>query len=201
MVQVKFVKKLEQKGYKVRTFRQKEKAAQYLQEQFHNDTIGFGDSQTLLHMGLHALLSKNNIVYDPNQFDDNDNFLKTAKKALTAKYFLTSVNAITEDGIIINMDGTGNRVAGSLFGHEKVFFIFGTNKIVSNIEEGVWRTRNIAAPQNAKRIGCNTPCSLKGDRCYDCNSPYRICSGLLIQYKKMNDSDAEIIIIDEDLGF
>ena len=201
MVQVKFVKKLEQKGYKVRTFRQKEKAAQYLQEQFHNDTIGFGDSQTLLHMGLYALLSKNNIVYDPNQFDDNDNFLKTAKKALTAKYFLTSVNAITEDGIIINMDGTGNRVAGSLFGHEKVFFIFGTNKIVSNIEEGVWRTRNIAAPQNAKRIGCNTPCALKGDRCYDCNSHYRICSGLLIQYKKMNDSDAEIIIIDEDLGF
>lgn len=201
MVQVKFVKKLEQKGYKVRTFRQKEKAVQYLQEQFHNDTIGFGDSQTLLHMGLYALLSKNNIVYDPNQFDDNDNFLKTAKKALTAKYFLTSVNAITEDGIIINMDGTGNRVAGSLFGHEKVFFIFGTNKIVSNIEEGVWRTRNIAAPQNAKRIGCNTPCALKGDRCYDCNSPYRICSGLLIQYKKMNDSDAEIIIIDEDLGF
>lgn len=201
MVQVKFVKKLEQKGYKVRTFRQKEKAAQYLQEQFHNDTIGFGDSQTLLRMGLYALLSKNNIVYDPNQFDDNDNFLKTAKKALTAKYFLTSVNAITEDGIIINMDGTGNRVAGSLFGHEKVFFIFGTNKIVSNIEEGVWRTRNIAAPQNAKRIGCNTPCALKGDRCYDCNSPYRICSGLLIQYKKMNDSDAEIIIIDEDLGF
>lgn len=201
MVQDKFVKKLEQKGYKVRTFRQKEKAAQYLQEQFHNDTIGFGDSQTLLHMGLYALLSKNNIVYDPNQFDDNDNFLKTAKKALTAKYFLTSVNAITEDGTIINMDGTGNRVAGSLFGHEKVFFIFGTNKIVSNIEEGVWRTRNIAAPQNAKRIGCNTPCSLKGDRCYDCNSPYRICSGLLIQYKKMNDSDAEIIIIDEDLGF
>lgn len=201
MVQDKFVKKLEQKGYKVRTFRQKEKTAQYLQEQFHNDTIGFGDSQTLLHMGLYALLSKNNIVYDPNQFDDNDNFLKTAKKALTAKYFLTSVNAITEDGIIINMDGTGNRVAGSLFGHEKVFFIFGTNKIVSNIEEGVWRTRNIAAPQNAKRIGCNTPCALKGDRCYDCNSPYRICSGLLIQYKKMNDSDAEIIIIDEDLGF
>ena len=201
MVQDKFVKKLEQKGYKVRTFRQKEKAAQYLQEQFHNDTIGFGDSQTLLHMGLYALLSKNNIVYDPNQFDDNDNFLKTAKKALTAKYFLTSVNAITEDGIIINMDGTGNRVAGSLFGHEKVFFIFGTNKIVSNIEEGVWRTRNIAAPQNAKRIGCNTPCALKGDRCYDCNSPYRICSELLIQYKKMNDSDAEIIIIDEDLGF
>lgn len=201
MVQDKFVKKLEQKGYKVRTFRQKEKAAQYLQEQFHNDTIGFGDSQTLLHMGLYALLSKNNIVYDPNQFDDNDNFLKTAKKALTAKYFLTSVNAITEDGIIINMDGTGNRVAGSLFGHEKVFFIFGTNKIVSNIEEGVWRTRNIAAPQNAKRIGCNTPCSLKGDRCYDCNSPYRICNGLLIQYKKMNDSDAEIIIIDEELGF
>lgn len=201
MVQVKFVKKLEQKGYKIRTFRQKEKAAQYLQEQFHNDTIGFGDSQTLLRMGLYALLSKNNIVYDPNQFDDNDNFLKTAKKALTAKYFLTSVNAITEDGIIINMDGTGNRVAGSLFGHEKVFFIFGTNKIVSNIEEGVWRTRNIAAPQNAKRIGCNTPCALKGDRCYDCNSPYRICSGLLIQYKKMNDSDAEIIIIDEDLGF
>lgn len=201
MVQDKFVKKLEQKGYKVRTFRQKEKAAQYLQEQFHNDTIGFGDSQTLLHMGLYALLSKNNIVYDPNQFDDNDNFLKTAKKALTAKYFLTSVNAITEDGTIINMDGTGNRVAGSLFGHEKVFFIFGINKIVSNIEEGVWRTRNIAAPQNAKRIGCNTPCALKGDRCYDCNSPYRICSGLLIQYKKMNDSDAEIIIIDEELGF
>lgn len=197
----KLIRNLEQKGYKVRLFHKKEKAVQYLQEHFQNDTIGFGDSQTLLQMGLYDLLSKNNIVYDPNQFDNNDEFLEIAKKALTARYFLTSVNAITEDGIIINMDGTGNRVAGSLFGHEKVFFIFGVNKIVKNIEEGVWRTRNIAAPLNAKRIGCNTPCALKGDRCYDCNSHSRICNGLLIQYRKMNDSDAEIIIIDEELGF
>lgn len=196
-----FLENLKKKGYEVSFFHDKEAAAEYIRTLFSGETIGFGDSQTLLSMNLYDILSQNNTVFDPNQCEDNDSFLSVAKKALTADYFFTSVNAVTEDGVIINMDGTGNRVAGSLFGHKKVFYILGTNKISKDIEDGIWRTRNIAAPLNTKRLKYKTPCAVKGDKCYDCKSPERICNGLLIQYRKMLDIEAEIIVIDENLGF
>jgi len=192
---------LRKKGYETSFFHNKEEAAEYIAGLFDKATIGFGDSETISGMGLYELLSQKNTVFDPNQCPDNENFLKVAKDALTAEYFFTSVNSITEEGIIINMDGTGNRIAGSLFGHKKVFYVLGVNKISKNVEEGIWRTRNIAAPLNTKRLKYKTPCAVKGDRCYDCNSEARICNGLLIQYRKMLDIDAEVIIIDENLGF
>ena len=192
---------MRKKGYEVIFFKTKEEATQYICGLFGGAVIGCGDSQTISKMDLYRLLSAKNTVFDPNQCEDNESFLTTARKALMADYFFTSVNAVTEDGVIINLDGTGNRVAGSLFGHKKVFYVFGTNKISKNIEEGVWRTRNIAAPLNAKRLNHKTPCAVRGDKCYDCKSSERICNGLLIQYRKMNDMEAEAIIIDEAMGF
>lgn len=190
---------LKRKGYQVNVFKTKEDAADYIAGLFDGDIIGFGDSLTMTQMDLYNRLSEKNIVKDPNQYSGK-RFLAAAKEVLTADYFFTSVNAVTKDGVIINIDCTGNRIAGSLFGHKKVFYIFGTNKITEDIESGVFRVRNVAAPLNAKRLNYKTPCAVKGDKCYDCNSPARICRGLLIQYRAMDDTESEAIIIEEELG-
>ncbi len=194
-------KALEKNHYDVKVFETKEAAVQYLDSLFDNMVVGFGDSETMVQMQLYERLAVHNTVIDPKQSTDNDDFLRIAKEALTTEVFLTSVNGMTEDGVLINLDGTGNRVAGSLFGHRKVYYIVGRNKIAPNMEQAIWRVRNIAAPQNAKRLQLRTPCALKGDKCYNCASPDRICNGLLIQMKKMNDMDMEVVLIDEDLGF
>lgn len=192
---------LRRNRYEVSVFETKEDACAYLSSLFHGAVIGFGDSKTIAQMGLNELLSRENTVYDPGPCTDNDEFLAVAKQCLTTDYFFTSVNGLSMDGILVNLDGTGNRVAGSLFGHKKVFFIVGRNKIAPDLEQTVHRVRNVAAPTNAKRYNLRTPCAVKGDRCYNCSSPDRICNGLLIQFKKMNDMEAEVILINEDLGF
>lgn len=191
---------LRKNRYEVSVFETGEEAVDYLAGLFHGDTIGFGDSRTLANIGLGARLSQNNTVYDPFPCTDNDAFLAVAQKCLTTDHFVTSVNGLSMDGILVNLDGTGNRVAGSLFGHKKVFFVAGRNKIAPDLEQTIHRVRNVAAPLNAKKYNLNTPC-VKGGRCYDCSSPERICNALVIHFKKMNDIEAEVILINEDLGF
>lgn len=196
------IKALKKNRYTVNYFTSAEEAADYLDQSFRQEVIGFGDSATMNQMKLYERLSVHNIVYDPNQSEDNDAFLEIAEKCLTTPVFLTSVNAMSESGELVNIDGTGNRVAGSLFGHKKVCFVIGTNKIEPTLEKAIWRARNVAAPKNAKRYQLNTPCAIKGDRCYDCSSTDRICNALVIHMKKMNDvQDVEVILIDEALGF
>ena len=191
---------LEKRGYQVSVFDSASQAAEYLVSQIVGCTVGFGDSATLAAMDLASRLSECNQVFDPGSCPD-EAFLETAKKALNTEIFLTSVNGVAETGELINLDGTGNRVAGSLFGHKKVYFVFGRNKIESTLEQAIWRARNIAAPINAKRLGYRTPCAIKGDRCYDCSSPDRICNALVIYYGKMHSIEAEVILIDEALGY
>lgn len=196
------VKNFEKKAYKVRVFDTKEQAAQYLDSAIDAMSVGFGDSDTLLAMGLYEKLKKHNTVYDPFHTSGNTEFVETAKRSLDTEVFLTSVNAFSQTGELVNIDGTGNRVAGSLFGHKKVYFVMGINKGEENLEKAMWRARNIAAPRNAKRLGLKTPCAVKGDRCYDCNSDDRICNGIIVHYRKMRNTDEmEIVIIKEDLGF
>jgi NAD-dependent dihydropyrimidine dehydrogenase PreA subunit len=192
---------LRRNRYEVSVFETKEEAVDYLAGLFHGTTIGFGDSRTLAQIGLNERLSRENTVYDPFLCSDNDEFLAVARQCLTTDYFFTSVNGLSMDGILVNLDGTGNRIGGSLFGHKKVFFVVGRNKIAPDLEQTVHRVRNVAAPLNAKKYNLNTPCVINGDKCYDCSSPERICNALLIQFKKMNDMEAEVILIDEDLGF
>lgn len=191
---------LKKKGYEVAIFEKKEEVKDYLRDRFHNTTIGFGDSITIKKTGFYEAVEEDNVLYDPNRSDTYDEFLEIARKAMDTEYFFTGVNAITESGIIVNLDGTGNRVAGSIFGHKKVYYVLGINKIVKDLEEAIYRTRNVAAPKNARRLKLNTPCALKADRCYDCSSKDRICNGLVINYRKMDCTDAEVIIIKEELG-
>lgn len=192
---------LQEKQYTVSFFPSREEAVSYLCSRNQNKVIGFGDSLTIDQMNLKQALSRDNQILDPAGTADNDEFVRIAKECLTAEVFMTSANAITEDGILVNMDGTGNRVAGSLFGHQKVYFILGTNKVTSNLAEAISRVRNEVAPRNAQRRGYSTPCAKAGDHCYDCKSPDRICNVLAIYLHKLLDTDeAEIVLIDEALG-
>ncbi|MDO4393556.1 MAG: lactate utilization protein [Bacillota bacterium] len=203
----KTIKSLEQKLYTVKCFDSHEEACEYLDSQIDGKTVGFGDSKTIIDMKLYDKLSKHNTVYDPNQSIDNDGFLEIARNCLTTEVYLTSVNAMAETGEMVNIDGTGNRVAGSLFGHDKVFFVVGTNKIEPSLEQAVYRARNVAAPMNSLKYDLPTPCVINFKRtgelkCFDCRRPERICNGIISYLRKMNDiEDVEIILINEEMGF
>ena len=88
-----------------------------------------------------------------------------------------------------------------LYGHRKVYLVIGRNKLAEDYDSALWRARNVAAPKNAQRLNCKTPCAVKGDRCYDCKSPDRICCGLVVLWRPMMGQDIEIILVDEDLGY
>lgn len=185
-------------------------AAEYLDGKIDGETVGFGDSLTLQAMGIYEKLSRHNTVFDVHQINrerdgfekSNEAFLDLARKAMVTDVFLTSVNGVSETGVMVNVDGTGNRVAGSLFGHKKVYFVLGVNKIMPTLEEAIYRARNVAAPKNVLRYGYKCGCSLQGgDRCYDCGAPDRICNVLAIYYKKMRNIEMEVILINEDLGY
>ena len=91
-------------------------------------------------------------------------------------------------------------MAATLFGHERVCFVIGRNKLTATYDEAVFRARNVAAPQRARQLGKKTPCAVKLDRCYDCKSPDRICRGMVTLWGPMMGMPAEVLLVDEDLG-
>ena len=199
----KTIRSLEKKLYTVSYFETYEEAAEYLDSQIDGKEVGFGDSQTMMKMKLYDRLSKHNTVYDPNQSVDNDEFLAIAKKCMLTQVYLTSVNAMAETGEMVNIDGTGNRVAASLFGHDKVYFVVSTNKIEPDLEKAQWRARNVAGPKNAMKYNLPTPCvKTNGEKCWDCKREERICNAMVTYMRKMNDiEDVEIVLINEEMGY
>ncbi len=182
-------------------FDTKEEAAAYLNGEIDGKTVGFGGSVTLKEMGLLDSLSEHNTVINHWKVPEGMTVDEVLDKAMRTDVYLTSANGASESGELVNIDGTGNRVSSTLYGHKKVYFIVGTNKFEETLEKAIWRARNIASPLNAKRLNRKTPCAVKGDRCYDCNSPERICRGLVIHWRKLNTCDTEVVIIGEKLGF
>ena len=192
---------LKRNGYQVSAFKTKEEAIQYLNQQIDQTSVGVGGSITLQQLGTYEQLSTHNKVYWHWYNEEGVNPDDTRRAAAAAKLYLTSVNAISETGEMINIDGTGNRVASTLYGHEKVYFVAGTNKIEPSLAAAIERARNTASPLNAKRLDCKTPCAVRGDRCYDCRSADRICGAMVIHYRKMNSCEMEVILIEENLGY
>ena len=197
----KTIENLKKNEFEVSYFETASEAARYIDSKIDGKTVGFGDSETLAHMGMANLLRKHNTVYDAGAEKDDAEFVRVAKEALTTDVFMLSVNGISETGAMVNIDGTGNRVAGSLFGHDAVYFVAGVNKICPTIEAAIDRARNIAAPLDTARFGYKTPCATTG-KCYDCHSPRRICNALTIYMQKMNNvNHVEVVLINEKLGF
>ena len=179
---------LERRGYTVRTFAAAAEAAAYLDGAIDGKTVGFGGSATLDALGVYDKLAAHNTVIWHWKQEAN-----AARKS--------SANGLSETGEIVNIDGTGNRVSATLFGHEKVYFVIGRNKLAPTYEAAVYRARNVAAPQRARQLGKKTPCAVKGDRCYDCKSPERICRGLAVLWARPNATEEmEVVLIGEALG-
>ncbi|MDE7261779.1 MAG: lactate utilization protein [Oscillospiraceae bacterium] len=196
-----FEKNLKSRGYAVKVFETAAGAASYLNTQIDGRTVGIGGSMTIEQMGLFELLQSHNTVLWHLHTPEGKTSAEVRLAASQAEVYLSSVNGLAETGEIINIDGTCNRVASIFYGHEKVYLIVGKNKLAKDYDSALYRARNVASPLNAKRLGVKTPCAAKGDRCYDCSSPERICRGLTVLWGKPTTGDIEVILIDEDLGY
>ena len=189
-------KNLEDRGFTVRTFSTGKEAAAYLDDAIDQTTVGFGGSVTLETLGLYETLGKHNTAV----WHWRQEAGPARREAMDTEVYLTSANGLAETGEIINIDGAGNRTASTLFGHKRVYFVVGRNKLAPTYDEALWRARNIAGPRNARRLGRKTPCAAKADRCYDCKSPQRICRGLVVLWAPMTGTETEILLVDEELG-
>ena len=192
----KTMKNLEMRGFKVKYFETGKDAAAYVDGEIDGSTVGMGGSKTVEALGLFDMLSAHNDVAWHWRTPGRDTLLK----ALTADCYICSANAITEDGQLLNIDGTGNRISATTFGHKKVFIVAGTNKICPDFDSALSRARNVAAVKNAGRFDIKTPCKIDG-KCHDCRSPQRICKVLSVLWGPMGGMETEIVLVGEELGY
>ena len=187
-------------GFRAQYFATKEEAAAYLCESVKGTTVGFGGCVTAQQMGLYEALGKGNDVFW--HWAEGDRAL-AQENAAKAKVYILSANALSETGEIVNIDGNGNRIASMFYGHERVIFIVGVNKLTPDLPAAIDRARNVASPLNARRLQRKTPCALSEPmRCHDCASPERICSGMAILLEKMGSiPEMDVLLIGEELGY
>jgi hypothetical protein len=164
-------------------------------------TVGVGGSVTLTQIGLLDALGKRNIqlISPAQQAKNMDERMELFRKSFSSDFFLSSTNAITEDGKLFNVDATGNRVAAMFIGPKKTIIVSGVNKIVKDIEAAEKRVKEWTAPQNAKRLGRKTPCVETGV-CADCSSPDRICNIYVTLAKRPSRTEVVVILVGEKLG-
>lgn len=190
---------LEKRGYTVHLFSTAQQAKEYLLSAIApTHTVGFGGSMTLKGMELDtALAAQGNEVFWHWTAEDKEG---AQRKAAFADVYLTSANALTRSGQIINVDGHGNRVAATLHGPGRVIFVVGKNKIVDNYDAAMDRIRNYVSPANAKRMNLDTPCAKTG-RCMDCSSKQRICNVTVVLERRLMGYQMDVVLVDEDLGY
>ena len=176
-------------------------AKEYLLKEIGDQSAAFGGSVTLDKIGIYdALKERGNEVYWHWYPEEGADRKKIMMKAMTTDVYLSGINGLTEDGTIINIDGTGNRLSGMLFGHDHLYLVAGINKISLNFQESMIRIKNVACPKNTQRLGIPTPCE-KTDKCMNCNSPNRICNATLIMEKQHGGIPTTVVLIGENLGF
>ena len=190
---------LQREGFAVRSFDTAAQSADYLCQSISGKTVGIGGSITMEQLGIFDRLAQNNTVLWHWRTNDSE----TRIAAANAQVYLTSANAIVETGEIINIDGSGNRVAATLYNHERVVFVAGVNKLAPDLASALFRARNVAAPLNARRLKRNTPCAVgKEIKCYDCSSQERICCGVVTLLRPMMSvKETEVVLVGEELGY
>jgi hypothetical protein len=157
---------------------------------------------TFLATGLSEALKSNESVEVIDTFDKNApaaEVFERRRRALLADLFLTGTNAVTETGLLVNLDMFGNRIGGLTFGPENVVVFVGRNKVVPDVEEAMARIKNYVAPANAMRLDKKTPC-VKTGFCEDCSSPDRICNTWTITEKSYPKGRIRLVLINQDLG-
>ena len=188
-------------GYKVSVFPTAAAAADYLNGQIDGLSVGIGGSVTVQEMGLYDSLSAHNTVCWHWRVPEGSTPDDMRARAQFTDVYLSSVNALAETGEIINIDGSGNRVAATIYGHKKVYLIVGENKLAPDYDAALHRARNVAAPRNAQRLHTDTPCAKNGDKCYDCKSPARICRSLSVFWAAPRGAEYEVLLVGEPLGY
>jgi len=165
-------------------------------------SVSYGDSLTLFETGVLEFFRKNSEITLIDTFDkeaSREEIIARRRKALLSDLFFSGTNAVVEFGALVNLDMTGNRVGGMVFGPKWVVIMVGRNKIVSDLEQAMDRIKNMAAPANAIRHEQKTPC-VKTSYCMDCNSPARICNVWTIHEKAYPKGRIKVILINQDLG-
>ncbi len=161
-------------------------------------SVTMGGCMSAHEIGLVDTLKKGE--YDFIDRDAEEDKRAAMLKAYDADVYIASANAMTEDGVLVNIDGNSNRVSAIAQGPKKVVFIVGMNKVCSDLDGAMKRARNVAAPINAQRFGLNTPCSKTG-ACMDCKSPDTICCQFLITRFSRHAGRIHVILVGESLGF
>ena len=165
-------------------------------------TVGSGDSVTLEQAGVFEFLRNGNYhfldKFSPTLTREDKR--KLYLKNFSTDTFITGTNAVTLDGKLFNIDGNGSRVAPMLYGPDQVIVVVGINKLSDNVEEAIQRTRQIAAPLDAKRLGKETPCASLG-RCIDCKHPQRICNDFVLITGQFSKGRIKVIIVNKVLGY
>lgn len=161
-------------------------------------SIGMGGAMSVHEIGLSDVLKNGNY-----NFIDRD-AIEDKRAAMLQTYdadvFLSSVNAMSDDGVLINIDGNANRVSAIAQGPKKVIFIVGMNKVCPDVDSAMKRARSVAAPMNAQRFGLSTPCS-KAGTCFNCKSPDTICCQFLITRYSRHAGRIHVILVNDNLGF
>ena len=160
--------------------------------------VTMGGAMSAREIGLVDALKDGNYKFiDRDLYEDKRAAMMAA---YDADVFLSSANAMTEDGVLINIDGNANRVSAIAQGPRKVIFIVGMNKICDDVDGALKRARNVAAPINAQRFGLSTPCAKTGS-CMNCKSPDTICCQFLITRYSKHEGRIHVILVNENLGF
>ncbi len=164
--------------------------------------VSFGGSMTLKESGMTEALNQRQDItlLDRSKAGSPQEVSDIYHKALSADYFLMSSNAICTSGELVNIDGTGNRLAALVYGPSNVIILAGMNKVVPSVEAALSRVRNTAAPINAIRLERNTPCAVTG-ACSDCQSPDCICAQTVITRRSMTPGRIKVILIGQELGY
>ena len=175
----------------------REKALELIPE---NSVVSWGGSITIDEIGLkQAVIDRGCKVINRDEAESPEERMELMRKALTCDVFLMSVNAVSEGGQLVNIDGNGNRVAALCYGPKEVIVVAGMNKVAGNLEEAYARARKFAAPVNAQRFNLATPCGKTG-LCADCLSPECICSQIVVT-RRSSGGRIKVILVGEELGF
>lgn len=174
------------------------------------DTVSHGGSVTLKECGVREFLTSGYCNYLDRSAPglSREQILEVYRASFSADVYLTSANAVTENGELYNVDGNSNRIAAIAFGPTKVVMVVGVNKIVPDIQAAIRRVKTISAPKNTKRLSCQTYCErtgvcmgLDGDMCSGCASDARICCNYLVSAKQRENGRIHVIFVGEELGY
>ncbi len=176
------------------------------------DTVTHGGSETIKQCGVVDLLNSGAYNYlDRSKAQSPEEVEKIYREAYFSDTYFTSANAVTESGLLYNVDGNSNRVSAILYGPKQVIVICGYNKIVKDLDEATYRVKKFASPQNTKRLGCDTYCEKSGEclslgrdasyMCDGCRNSGRICCNYVISAMQRHKNRIKVIFVGEELGF